>query len=64
MLLEKIVSIYIMYSSITDVYDPLTARWHYLEEYLLEIVWITLGGTVLGVMFWCVLRVFGDDSKH
>ena len=32
-----------MYLTVTDVYNPLTARWHYLEEYLPEIVWIALG---------------------
>ena len=48
--------------TVTDVYNPLTARWHYLEEYLL--VWIALGVIVATVIFWCVIRVFGDDSKY
>ena len=53
-----------MYVIMTDVYNPLTARWYYLEECLLEIVWIAPGATVAAVIFWCVIRLFGDDSKH
>ena len=53
-----------MYVIVTGVYNPLTARWHYLEDYLLEIVWIALGVTVAPVIFWCVIRVFGDNSKY
>ena len=39
-----------MYLIVTVVYNPLTARWHYLEEYLLEIVWIAPGVTVAAVI--------------
>ena len=49
---------------LTDVYNPLTARWHYLEEYLLEIIWIALGVTVAAVIFWCIIHAFGDNSKQ
>ena len=47
-----------------NIYNPLTARWHYLEEYLLIIVWIALGVTVTAVIFWCIIHAFGDNSKQ
>ena len=50
-----------MYLTVTDVYNPLTARWHYLEEYLLAIIGIALGVPVAAVIFWCA---FGDNSKQ
>ena len=53
-----------MYVIVTDIYNPSTASWYYLEDYLLEIVWIALGVTVAPVIFWCVIRVFGDNSKY
>ena len=53
-----------MYLTVADVYNPLTARWHYLEEYLLEIVWIALGVTVAAVIFSCIIYAFGDNSKQ
>ena len=54
-----------MYVIVTDVYNPSsTARWHYLEDCLLKIVWIALGVTVVAVIFWCVIHVFGDNSKY
>ena len=40
-----------MYLTIRDVYDLLTARWNYLEEYLLSIVGIVLGVPVATVIF-------------
>ena len=53
-----------MYLTVTDVCNPLTVRWHYLEENLLAIVGIVLGVTVATVIFWCLIRPFGDNSKH
>ena len=34
----------------------LIGKWDYVEEYLLVIVWVTLGGTVTAVIF-CVCYV-------
>ena len=53
-----------MYLTVTDVCNPLTASWHYLEDYLLKIIWIALGVIVAAVIFWCVIRLFGDNSKY
>ena len=42
----------------------LIGKWDYVEEYLLVIVWVTFGGTVTTVIFWCMIRAFGNNSKH
>ena len=44
--------------------NPSIGKWLYLEEYLLVIVWVTLGETVTAVIFWYIIRAFGNNSKH
>ena len=56
---SKYLRIYLM-----NIYNPLTARWYYFEEYLLIIVWIALGVTVAAVIFSCIIHAFGDNSKQ
>ena len=48
---------------LTDVYNSSIATWHYLEKYLLAIE-IALGVVVAAAFIWCVIRIFGDNSKH
>ena len=42
----------------------LIGKWDYVEEYLLVIEWVTLGETVTAVIFWCIIRAFGNNSEH
>ena len=51
------------YMYLTDVYNSSIATWHYLEKYLLAIE-IALGVVVAAVFIWCVIHIFGDNSKH
>ena len=50
-----------MFLTVTDVYNPSTDRWHFLEEYLFVIVWFTFEVTVIAAIFWCIIH---DNSKH
>ena len=44
--------------------DLSIGKWYYLGECLLVIACIFLGGTVLAVIFWCIICAFGDKSEH
>ena len=53
-----------MFLTVTDVYNPSTGRWRFLEEYLFVIVWFTFVVTVTAAIFWFIIHKFGDNSKY
>ena len=47
------------YMYLTDVYNSSIATWHYLLA-----IEIAIGVVVAAAFIWCVIRIFGDNSKH